>query len=157
MWVRVERSAKNLTSSSTYRTGHDPWAQTPEDVGAFFLQPLPICSFDLQFRHNSSLNRHFCGMWSSPRRKHSRFGFIAFSGCNDLTKCMPLSAGELLKLLACLSATSIANAISTVVFHVRLFSAQSPFWICLHLRPQMSRFLRNAHKCAEGTMFWTLR
>ena len=46
-------------------------------------------------------------------------------GCNDLTKCMPLSAGEFLKLLACLSATSIANAISTVVFHGRLFSAQS--------------------------------
>ena len=49
---------------------------------------------------------------------------------------MPPVSGDFLKLLACLSATSIANAISTAAFQVSSFSANSIFCVCLLLSPQ---------------------
>ena len=39
--------------------------------------------------------------------------------------------------LACLSADSMAFAISTAIFHVKSFSVNSFFWIARFLRPQM--------------------
>ena len=106
-----------------------------------------MCPFDFQFRHNSSLNLHFCGMWSSPQRKHGFFGFGPFGECGGFTKCIPPSAGEFLKLLACSSAISIARAIFTAVFHASsFFSAKCLFWMCLLLRPQTNRSLRASSK-----------